>query len=343
MTSISRPAGAGWTPAAIAAKAADGGAEQAARPFNGTFPFLNAVYQMGNIYRSNYNALQATLTARNFHGLSAIVGYTYAHALDDVGANWDFGQGLGLPQDSAHPQREYASSDFDIRHRFTLSMTYLVPGKKSFAQLLEGWQLNSIVTLNSAQPWGPTDSSTDVSGTGASTTAATGIERWDFFGNPGDFTSGPVGIPYFSGTSNPACVAKATTLAMQQALGLFGCFAKGSSVMIPPGFTFGTMGRNLFRDSGFRNWDFSVAKNWKLGRAPDRPVPCRVLQYSQPPQLRQSLRWTKWFRDGRLQRSVDLRGRHLWLWLCYARQSGVKSCDRFGRSPATQFGLKFSF
>ena len=25
------------------------------------------------------------------------------------------------------------------------------------------------------------------------------------------------------------------------------------------------MGRNIFRDSGFRNWDFSVAKNWKIG------------------------------------------------------------------------------
>jgi hypothetical protein len=258
--------GAGWTPAAIAAGAADPAAEQAARPFNGTFPFLNAVYQMGNIYRSNYNGLQATLTARNYHGLLAVIGYTYAHALDDVGANWDFGQGLGLPQDSAHPQREYASSDFDIRHRFTLSTTYTVPGKKSFAQLLDGWQLNSIVTLNSAQPWGPTDSSTDVSGTGASRVAATGIERWDFFGNPSDFTSGPVGIPFFKSTSNPACVAKATSPAMLQSLGLFGCFAKGNSVMIPPALgTFGTMGRNFFRDSGFRNWDFSVAKLWKFG------------------------------------------------------------------------------
>jgi hypothetical protein len=36
--------------------------------------------------------------------------------------------------------------------------------------------------------------------------------------------------------------------------------------MIPPALgTFGTMGRNIFPDSGFRNWDFSVAKNWKLG------------------------------------------------------------------------------
>src|SRR2546430_8569145 len=64
------PTGAGWTPAVIATClssaftncAADGGAEQTARPFNATFPFLAQIYQMGNIYRSNYNGLQATLT-----------------------------------------------------------------------------------------------------------------------------------------------------------------------------------------------------------------------------------------------------------------------------------------
>jgi hypothetical protein len=254
--------GAGWGPGCVGP---DPACEQAARPFNAKFPFLNSIFQMGNIYRSNYNGLQTTLTMRNYHGLSMIAGYTYAHALDDVGANWDFGQGLGLPQDSAHPGREYASSDFDIRNRFTLSGTYVIPGKKSFGQLLEGWQLNTIVTLDSAQPWGPTDSSTDVSGTGESRIAATGIERWDFFGNPSDFTSGPVGIPYFPGASNSACAAKATTAAMQQSLGMFGCYAKGGSVMIPPALgSFGTMGRNLFRDSGFRNWDFSVAKTWKV-------------------------------------------------------------------------------
>ena len=243
----------------------DPACEQAARPFNATFPFLAAIYQMVNIYKSNYNGLQTTLSGRNYHGLSFVAGYTWSHSLDDVGANWDFGQGLGLPQDSAHPQREYASSDFDIRHRFTLSFTYAIPGKKSFAQLLEGWELNSIVSISSAQPWGPTDSSTDVSGTGESAAASTGIERWDFFGHASDFTSGPTGIPFFPGTSNPACVAQATTPAMQQSLALFGCFAKGNSVMLPPALgSFGTMGRNLFRDSGFRNWDFSLAKNWKL-------------------------------------------------------------------------------
>jgi hypothetical protein len=37
----------------------------------------------------------------------------------------------------------------------------------------------------------------------------------------------------------------------------------GSSVLVPPALgTFGNMGRNIFRDSGFRDWDFSVFKNF---------------------------------------------------------------------------------
>ncbi len=37
---------------------------------------------MGNVYRSNYDALQVTLNARNYHGLSMVAGYTYGHSLD---------------------------------------------------------------------------------------------------------------------------------------------------------------------------------------------------------------------------------------------------------------------
>ena len=238
---------------------------QSGRPFNGTFPFLNNIYMMGNIYRSNYNGLQSTLTARNFRGFTFIAGYTYSHSLDQVGANWDFGAGLGLPQDSTHPQNEYASSDFDIRHRLTLSLTYALPSRKSFAQLLEGWQLNSIVTLASGQPWGPMDTGTNVSGTFA------GNDRWDFFGHPSDFKSGANPIPYFTfdpanpGATPAACISNATAVGALDSLAAFGCYAKGNSVMIPPAMgTFGTMPRNLFRDGGFYNWDFSVAKNWKF-------------------------------------------------------------------------------
>ncbi len=130
-----------------------------------SFPYLSNIFQMGNVYRSNYDALQVTLTSRNYHGLSMVAGYTYGHSLDAVGANWDFGYGAGLPQDSANGRTaEYGNSDFDIRNRFTLSFTYAVPGRKSFAQMLEGWELNSIITLQSAQPWGPIDMRTDSCG-----------------------------------------------------------------------------------------------------------------------------------------------------------------------------------
>jgi hypothetical protein len=241
---------------------------QATRPFDAKFPYLSNIFQMGNFYRSNYNGLQATLTTRNYHGLNLVAGYTYSHALDDVGANWDFGAGYGLPQDSTNVAKEYANSDFDVRHRLTLSLTYAIPGKKGFAQMLEGWEINSIATLQSPQFWGPIDLTTDISGLGGlPVSPPQGTpQRWDFFGNPSDFKSGPQPIPYFAGTSNAACVARATTAGLLTSLGTFGCFAKGNSVMTPPAAgTFGTMRRNLFPDSGFRNLDFSLAKNWHFG------------------------------------------------------------------------------
>jgi hypothetical protein len=241
--------------------------EQTARPFNGKFPFLAQIYQVGNIYKSSYNGLQLTLTGRDYHGLSFLAGYTYSHALDNVGANWDFGAGSGLPMNSMNPMGEYASSDFDIRNRFTLSLTYAIPNVKSWAQLLEGWQVNTIISVYGAQPWGPIDAGTDISGTGEL------VDRWNFFGRPGDFKPTiSTGTPYFAGTSNPACAAKALALdggtpgRNTYALNAFGCYAMGSSIMIPPALgTFGNMGRNIFRDSGFRNTDFSVMKNFRLG------------------------------------------------------------------------------
>jgi hypothetical protein len=234
------------------------GDEQSGRPFNARFPFLSFIYQMGNIYRSNYNGLQETLNVRDYHGLSLVAGYTFSHALDQVGANWDFGAGLGIPQDSTHPEREYASSDYDMRHRFTFSPTYAIPGRKSFAQLLEGWQVTSIVSLYGSQPWGPMDAGNDLSHTGEAT------DRWDFYGFAPDFKGGANPTNYLGGSdavNDPLCSAHARD---QGSLAAAGCYRMKDSVMTPPApGTFGLMGRNLFRDSGFKNWDFSVDKMWK--------------------------------------------------------------------------------
>ncbi len=291
------PVGSGWPASAVSACIASGytdpnncapdstGGEEANRPFANKFPYLANIFQMANVYKSNYNGLQVTLNARNYHGLSMVAGYTYSHASDDVGANWDFGYGSGLPQNSYNVGAEYANSDFDIRHRLTLSLTYAIPGRQGHGQMLEGWEINSITTLESPQYWGPIDMGTDAAGTGALPVSppATQPIRWSFYragtaalGSPADFKSRRgTGIPFYAaGDPNMPAGCAASALAVDggtagpetAALNLFGCYASGNSVMMaPPLGHFGNMGRNMFQDSGFRNFDFSLAKNFHFG------------------------------------------------------------------------------
>jgi hypothetical protein len=140
--------------------------------------------------------------------------------------------------------------------------------------MLEGWELNSIVTLQSPQFWGPIDLGTDAAGVGPLPVSPPANEpiRWSFFGKPSDFKSGPNAIPYFPGSTNAACASQALAVdggaagPATAALNLFGCYAHGNSIMIPPSLgQFGNMSRNTFPDSGFKDFDFSVAKNWHLG------------------------------------------------------------------------------
>jgi hypothetical protein len=245
------------------------------RPYAASFPYLEFINQASNGAYSNYNSLQATLTKRMSHGLSFLAGYTYGHGLDNGSLN-RFGT---LPQDSLNPAAEYASSDFDIRHRFTLTASYEIPGPKGFGQLLNGWKLNSILNIQTAQPWIAFDATNNFSG------SLDNSDRWDFFGNPADFKSGSSSIPYCSGPSNcstisgvsgsespfsPSVSAAMWAQCMAVApdastLNTGGCYVKNQSVMVPPKLgTFGTMGRNLFRDTGFKNVDFSVFKNFKF-------------------------------------------------------------------------------
>ena len=242
-------------------------------PFAQNYPYLGQINYLTNIYGSTYHGLQTTLTARNYHGLDFVAGYTFSHALDDMSSNWV----AFLPQDSAHPLVEHASSDEDLRHRFTFSVTYTLPEKKTRSQLLEGWQLNTIITMQSGQPWNVNDQNNGFSGTGEF------ADRWNFIGKPSDFKSiGPSGIPCFgpggggacTGATVPAaCLSAATaigpaavTALTDPAIGTNYCYMVGNSILIPNGVgQFGTMGRNIFRDTGFHNVDLSVSKSFKFG------------------------------------------------------------------------------
>ena len=250
------------------------------RPYATQFPYLRFITQTTTDARSNYHSLQTTLTKRLSHGLNFTAGYTYGHGLDNGSLN-RFGN---LPQDSRNPAAEYGNSDTDLRHRLTFTATYAIPGKKGYGQMLEGWKLNTIVSLQSGLPWLVDDQGNDFSGTSEF------ADRWNFLGNPNDFKSGSNSIPYCTGPGSQGCsftngatgdtiyfTPSESTAMWNQCkavapdpsaggtLDQGGCYVKGKSVMVPPkAGTFGTMGRNTFRDQGFKNVDFSVFKDFKF-------------------------------------------------------------------------------
>jgi hypothetical protein len=243
------------------AEIACGNCEQPGRPFNTRFPYLGFINFLGNDYTSIYHGLQATLTQRAWKGLNFVAGYTWAHAIDDVSLNR-----AQQPQDSTRPGLERASGDNDIRHRLTLALTYELPGRSGYAHMLEGWQINSILTVQTGAPWNIDDgfqNGNDISFTGEFS------DRWNIIGNPARIKPSFTGVPYFDfqtpATQNSACLAAATTPALQATLFSFGCYASGGTVIIPPAFgTFGTAGRNPFRGPRLDNLDLSIVKTTKI-------------------------------------------------------------------------------
>jgi len=232
------------------------------------FPWLGFFNYLSNRSDSIYNSLQVTLTKRYSHGLYLLAGYTWAHAIDTATSNL-----AGVPPDSTNYNEERGNGDYDIRHRFTLSVTYDLPSVKTKWQMLEGWQATSIVNLQAGEPYPLGDYGDDISGTGEYN------DRWNMTGPSSNIHWSPsTTIPYFTFTTDPVtgnvvgnqqCINAVggpdPSNAGAQQLLTYGCFVSGSTVITPPVTgTQGDMHRNIFRGPMFANWDFSLSKIWKL-------------------------------------------------------------------------------
>jgi hypothetical protein len=224
------------------------------------FPWLGFFSYLSNYSSSNFNSLQVTLTKRYSQGLYLLAGYTYGHAIDTATSNL-----AGVPPDSTHYAAERGNGDYDIRHRFTLSLTYDLPSIKTKSQLLEGWQLTSILNLQTGMPYTLGDFGDDISYTGELN------DRWNMSGNPKDIHWSPSHpLPFFDFSddahSNAACLSQATAIGTLDNLYYYGCYQEGSAVITPPADTTqGHMGRNIFSGPGFANWDFSLSKMFRMG------------------------------------------------------------------------------
>ncbi len=244
------------------------------------YPYLNFVNQIQNGYYSNYNGLQVKLSETGFHGLTFIAGYTLSQTKD-------FSSGSGQPsptdENAYNLSSSYGQSSLNIPNRFTFSTTYAIPGTKKIPlQIAEGWQVSSIVNLQSGFPWGASDTVSDLSGTGDYLNGS--VQFWNYSGPASAFKPGPSNIPCFGNLPGctayvggvpptncaTAAVAPYNGNAQLQSLALaalmnLGCYVQGGGILTPPAYgTIGNTGRNNFRTQPFYNVDLSVFKNFKL-------------------------------------------------------------------------------
>jgi hypothetical protein len=270
-----------FTAAQIVTAAASSSAtcENIRRPYFSKFPYFSTINYISNSNFSNYHGMQITLNQRPWHGVSYLLGYTWAHALDESGSDWN---NSTLVSNYFNVRSDYGSSRDDLRHRMTLSLNYALPEKSGsgFAQVLQGWKVSSVANMQSALPWSVTDATDDISGTGGRVNVPandTTVERWNFFGNPSAFSGlGYKSVPFYGGTANRDCVAQAAALdssysprfagyTYSSSLAKYGCWALNGSMLLPPAIgTYGTAGRDIFRGRGLKLVDISLTKETKI-------------------------------------------------------------------------------
>ncbi len=108
---------------------------------------INLLESRGN---SNYNSLQARFEQRLHAGLSALVSYTYAKSIDEGSSFFTSSGDPNFPQDSYNLAAERGRSNFDVRHRMSISYAYDLPFR---GRLLGGWQTFGILTFQTGQPF----------------------------------------------------------------------------------------------------------------------------------------------------------------------------------------------
>lgn len=129
-------------------------------PLRSPFPGIGLADTSSTIFSSNYNGLQASITKRVSHGISFSGAYTWSKMIDDNSAANRFQviPGAALyAQDSTNLGAERALSNYDIRNRFIGSFLWEVPGAHHLSstaarKILDGWQLNGIITAQSGRP-----------------------------------------------------------------------------------------------------------------------------------------------------------------------------------------------
>jgi hypothetical protein len=198
------------------------------RPFNvRPNPLFADITFIESRARSRFDSFQARVQQRYDTGLAMLASYTLGKSMDDASAFFSSAGDPNFPQDSNNLDAEWGRSNFDVRHRLSVSVSYELP---------YDIQVASIISLQSGRPFTvallPEN---DNSNTGRSSLGFGANDRPNLVGDPELASRGP--DRWF----NTAAFA------------------------LPPFGSFGNAGRNILEGPGYQNVNLAVLKRVRLG------------------------------------------------------------------------------
>jgi hypothetical protein len=185
----------------------------------------------GSSASSSYNSFQATLDLPLRRGIQMNSAFTWSHAIDNASDFATLGGAFALPQDSFRSSQR-GSSNFDVRFR-SVSEFLVDSSAYLHSNLLRGWRMSGIITLQSAQPY-TINTSLDV----------------NMDGNATDRLANTL---YLIPGTNPRTKLQLSLPAN----------ASEALLLASPGAD-GTIGRNTFRGWGLYNADVSFGRQFAL-------------------------------------------------------------------------------
>ncbi|MFB3825181.1 MAG: carboxypeptidase regulatory-like domain-containing protein [Bryobacteraceae bacterium] len=215
------------------------GNAQSRRPF----PQFNNVNVLSpTIGMNNYHSGMARVEKRLSQGLSFLATYTFARTIGDCSSSngGDFGDNQQY-MDAYNRKLDKGPDALDIIHRFAWSSVYDLPwgkGRKWLnngiaAQVLGGWTLGSIITMQSGGPF------TVTTQTNATNVFSAGANRANVLRNP-NLPKGERTLERWFDTS---------------------------AFVAPPALAFGNAGRGIVRADGRAGFDLSLNKNFTFAES----------------------------------------------------------------------------
>jgi hypothetical protein len=215
------------------------------RRFTNAPPGAIYIFQENSSGQSNYNSLQLSLRVNNWHGFNSVVNFVWSRSMDNSSDGEDFVVNAAQPQDSTNPHAEYGPSNFNIPKRFTWVSSYeLPPMGGGWQKLKNGWGIDSIVTIQTGQPFTLNyNGEDDYSGGGD------GYDRPDVVGPIRYDYHHPLNFLQLGSFAMPCTVATGTAV------------SGGAADCVPGTRHYGNLGRNALQGPPYKQWDVAIYKN----------------------------------------------------------------------------------